>query len=29
VALAREMMTSPGKLHSIDAAREGACYRLP
>jgi hypothetical protein len=29
VALAREMMTSPGKPRSIDAAREGACYRLP
>jgi phosphoribosyl 1,2-cyclic phosphodiesterase len=29
VALAREMVASPGKPHYIDAAREGACYRLP
>ncbi len=29
VALAREMMSSPGKPRYIDAAREGACYRLP
>ena len=27
--LARDMMASPGKLRYIDAAREGACYRLP
>jgi len=29
VALARGMMTAPGKPRYIDAAREGACYRLP
>jgi phosphoribosyl 1,2-cyclic phosphodiesterase len=29
VALSREMMTPHGKLHYVDAAREGACYRLP
>ncbi|MBM4300970.1 MAG: MBL fold metallo-hydrolase [Deltaproteobacteria bacterium] len=29
VTLAREMMAAPGKPRYIDAAREGACYRLP
>jgi phosphoribosyl 1,2-cyclic phosphodiesterase len=29
VALSREMMAAHSKLHYIDAAREGACYRLP
>ena len=29
VALAREMMAAHGKLRYVDAAREGACYRLP
>jgi phosphoribosyl 1,2-cyclic phosphodiesterase len=29
VALSREMITAHSKLRYIDAAREGACYRLP
>jgi len=29
VALSREMMAAHSKLRYIDAAREGACYRLP
>ena len=29
IILAREHMSSPCKLRYIDAAREGACYRLP
>jgi phosphoribosyl 1,2-cyclic phosphodiesterase len=29
VALSREMMAAHSKLRSVDAAREGACYRLP
>ena len=29
VALSREMMAAHSKLHYVDAAREGACYRLP
>jgi phosphoribosyl 1,2-cyclic phosphodiesterase len=29
VALSREMLNAHGKLRYVDAAREGACYRLP
>jgi hypothetical protein len=29
VTLAREMVAYPGKPRYVDAAREGACYRLP
>jgi hypothetical protein len=29
VTLAREMTSPSGKPRYIDAAREGACYRLP
>jgi hypothetical protein len=29
VALSREMISGHSKLRYVDAAREGACYRLP